>query len=69
MGMQLALRSSACPYPHPKLRLVGENGTRADAQLRDTENYCAAMGYMLARCASSPRSLGTALRALDGESL
>ena len=67
--MQLALRSFVCPYPHPKLRFVSSKGKRADAQLRDTDNYCAAMGYMLARCTSSPHSLGTALRALDGESL
>ena len=26
-----------------RLRLVGVKGTRADAQLRDTENYCAGM--------------------------
>ena len=67
--MQLALRSFACPYPQPKLRLVGEKGTRADAQLRDAENYCSGMGYMLARCASSLRSLGTALRALHEEDM
>ena len=67
--MHLALRSFVCPYPHSRLRLVGTKGKRADARLRDTENYCAGMGYVLARCASSPRSLGTALGSLDRESL
>ena len=67
--MLSSLRSFVCPYPHPSLRRVGAKGHRADVRLQDTEHDCVGMGYILARCVSSPRSLGTAVIALDGESL
>ena len=66
--MSLALCSFVCPYPHPKCNLVGKRGKPADVPLRETQNYCVGLGYILARCASTPRSLAVALASKHEES-